>query len=199
MQTPPRANHERSPTHIGIERAMNIENECRTSHLQPKLQAACCQRFYVNLRVQQAKVLLTKAKLFFKLKKQVQPEITNEIFQRLVLRLDMSWSELTYCDGCTELADRGVWINHHCGSIITAQCQVRRRKNFGCKIQTQRCRLNEAAALFKACMSNMSQILKCKSDDDCQSKLCSTNGLGMRDYKPPTQDGKNHFDRGSGS
>ena len=40
------------------------------------------------------------------------------------------------------------------------------RKISDVKLQTQQYRLNEAAALFKACMSNMSQILNCKSDDD---------------------------------
>ena len=40
------------------------------------------------------------------------------------------------------------------------------RKISDVKLQTQQYRLNEAAALFKVCMSNMSQILNCKSDDD---------------------------------
>ena len=45
MQTPARANHERSPIVTGIEWAMNIENECRTSPSQ----APCDRRFYVDL------------------------------------------------------------------------------------------------------------------------------------------------------
>ena len=61
MQTPPTANHEHSSTNTELERAMNIENECRTSPVQ----AAYCQRFYVDLSAQQDKVLLTKSKRIF--------------------------------------------------------------------------------------------------------------------------------------
>ena len=73
MRTPARADHERSPTDTGIERALNIENECRTSSSQ----AARYRRFYVDLSAQEEKVVLKKGKRHLQLNKQMQPELTN--------------------------------------------------------------------------------------------------------------------------
>ena len=89
MRTPARANHGLSPIDTGIERAMNIENEFRTSPSQ----AAPDRRFYVDLSSQQEKVLLKKAKRHLKLNKQIQIELTNENFQQLIHLLAVSWSE----------------------------------------------------------------------------------------------------------
>ena len=78
LRTPARANYEHSPIDTGIERAMKIENEFRTSPSQ----AAAVRSFYVDLSAQQEKVLLKKAKRHLKLNKQIQIELTNEIVQQ---------------------------------------------------------------------------------------------------------------------
>ena len=155
MRTPARADHERSPTDTGIERAMNIENEFRTSPSQ----AAPDRRFYVDLSAQHEKVLLKEAKCHLKLNKQIQLELTSENFQQLIHLLAVSWSELTQSSKSHGLGKRGVLINNH----GTVSMQPEKSLSDTC-IQTQRNRRNEAAVLFKECISSMSQILDCKND-----------------------------------
>ena len=104
MQTPATANHECSSIETGIERAMNIENECRTSPSQ----APSDRRFYVDLSADLEKRLLKKAKHYLKLNKQkkIQPELTIENFQQRVYLLAVSWSNITYGGRSHGLADR---------------------------------------------------------------------------------------------
>ena len=120
MLTPSRANHELSPIETEIERAVNIENECRTSSSQ----APCDRGFYVpvDLSADQEKVLLWKAKHYLKLNKQIQPELTIENFQQLVYLLALILSSITYGCSRTDLAHR------EGGSTITALSRGSRTK-----------------------------------------------------------------------
>ena len=113
MLTPARANHERSPTDTGIERAVNIENECRTSPSQAARRGD--RRFYVVLTVsaQQEKVLLKKAKRLLQLNKQMQSEFTNENFQQLIHLLALSWTAITHGSRLHGLSRQGVRVNYH--------------------------------------------------------------------------------------
>ena len=119
MRTSARLNHERSPTDTGVERAMNIENEFRTSPSQ----AAPDRRFYVDLSAQQEKKqLLKKAKCHLKLNKQIQLELTNDVFQQFIHLLAVSWSALTQSSKSHGLGKRGE-------RTITALCRCSRKNH----------------------------------------------------------------------
>ena len=118
MRTSARLNHERSPTDTGVERAMNIENEFRTSPSQ----AAPDRRFYVDLSAQHEKVLLKEAKCHLKLNKQIQLELTNDVFQQFIHLLAVSWSALTQSSKSHGLGKRGE-------RTITALCRCSRKNH----------------------------------------------------------------------